>query len=186
MTPTEHAAQSVSLQLSLLSSLLSSRSTRGGWLLQLPSSSLGKPLPQVMSLPHLSLEETQEKRVVWCAWHEEGEADQRDAPTACLILSYVSRLNGPFLLSAPSRLSFLSEGGAHKHSSHLGQQSGHRLLWARESDQRGNLENTTSIWVWTVPPRGVSFIRSVLGSNASRYHYRSVAHQQPGGVNRCH
>lgn len=153
---------------------------------KLPSSSLGKLLPQVISLPHLSLEETQEKRVVWCTWHGEGEADQRDAPTACLILSYVSRLNGPFLLSAPSRLSFLSEGGAHKHSSHLG--SGQVTAASSEQERvtKRKLRNTTSNWVWKVWPRGTSFIRSVLGSNVSRYHYRSVAHQQSGGVNRCH
>lgn len=48
-----------------------------------------------------------------------GLSEQRDAPFVCLILSCVSRLNGPNCYQHHHQLSFLPEGDRHMHSRHL-------------------------------------------------------------------
>lgn len=53
-----------------------------------------------------------------------GEADQRDAPTVCLILSYVSRLNGSCCYLPHHSFSFLSEGRHAQTQQSLGRTGG--------------------------------------------------------------
>ena len=109
-----------------------------GWLLQLvlnPSPSYPGCL-----LLHLSLRGNAGKqRVVWCVHTKRGKADQRDAPAVCLILSYVSRLNGSHRYQH-HHSSASCQRPARTNTAEIWHDSGQGRLWARDSDQGENFE----------------------------------------------
>lgn len=86
-------------------------------------------------LPQLSPKETQENRELRGVHDKRRKADQRDAPTACLILSYVSRLNGSHCYQR-HHASASCQREAHTNTAVIWQDSDHRWLRARKSDRK--------------------------------------------------
>lgn len=102
-------------------------------------------------------EETQESRVcVWMCMTREVK-HHRDAPTVCLILSYVCRLNGSYCYQHHHDLASCHRE-VHTNTAITWQDSGHRRLQTSK-------EQTSTVWVRR--PQGEPFMKCFLGSCVS-------------------